>query len=147
MIEFLGTRLLKSFPHDQQQASLGELCSVSDARSKELVEALMQGKKNSFVSEFKELAPGMGPANVQAFSITKLLSETELDTDTPSEILLVGILIGRIYAEVEAQSTQATLRLTKMLALMQKDPAKALRKMTKDIAKAVKKEKLGKQPQ
>ena len=65
------------------------------------------------------------------------VQHAQLDTDTPAEVLLVGLLIGRIYTEMENRAAKSANRVNKMVALMEKNPVKAMRKMQKDIEKSV----------
>ena len=135
MIEFLGTPLLARVDFDADQLNLGLMCGVSEARAEVFVDALMAAKQHSFVSEERVLLPGMAPVMGEHFSLALLIQNLSVDTDTPAEVLLVGLLIGRIYTEMENRATEAGRRVSKMIALMETDPVKALRKMRKDISK------------
>ena len=137
MIEFFGIPLLGKIPYDAAKMNLGLLCGVSEARCAEIVDALMLAKKNSFVEAEHVVMADMAPIMGQHFNLGLLLQNAELDTETPGEILLVGMLVGRIYTEMEAQADESNKRVNKMIALFKSNPAKALRKMQKDIEKTL----------
>lgn len=140
MIEFLGTPLLQPYLKNQAHTNLSDLCGVSASRTKELIEALMAAKKTAYVKQPTQIFSGMPEINAEQFSLPLLLNNAQIDTDTPAEVMLIGLLIGRLYTEIETQSKTATKRLRKMMNLMEKNPAKAFRKMQKDIFKAKKAE-------
>ena len=135
MIEFLGDPLLGKIPYGSEHMNLGTLCGVNETRCKELVEALMRAKKDSFVAMEHVVMPDMAPIVGQHFDLSLLLQRAEIDTDTPAEIMLVGMLIGRIYTEMEARAAESNQKVNKMVALYHSNPAKALRKMEKDMKK------------
>ena len=135
MIEFFGTPLLGRVDADADQLNLGAMCGVSDARAAVFVDALLAAQKHAFVHQEQVLMPGMAPVMGEHFSLALLIEHLSVDTDTPGEILLVGLLIGRVYSEMEFRANKNAKRVSKMIALMDTDPVKALRKMRKDIGK------------
>ena len=137
MIEFLGTSLVANIPLDTAQIDLASLCGVSEARAKELVGALTAAKEHSLIEAEQVLAPDLPPVMGKYFSLGLLVQHAQLDADTPAEILFIGLLIGRIYTKLETKAEQGAKRVIKLLALMEKDLAKALRKTQKDMEKAL----------
>ena len=137
MIEFFGTPLLGKISPDAEQTNLAALCGVSEARAEVFVNALMTAKNDAFVEQERVLMPGMASVMGQHFNLGLLLQNAQLDADTPSEILLIGLLIGRIYTEMEARAAESNKRVNKMIALLKENPAKALRKMQKEISKSL----------
>ena len=135
MIEFLGYPLLGKIPFGSEQMNLGTLCSVSEERCKEIVDALMLAKKEAFVKMERVRMPDMDPIMGEHFDLSLLLRNVCIDTNTPAEIMLVGLLIGRFYTEMEIRAAESDQRVRKMVALYNANPAKALRKMDKDMKK------------
>lgn len=136
MIQFFGNEVPVTLPDESDKtARLNVAFQVSDARAKELAERVA----DAVVTASNEKIPDMPFA--KGFSLGRMLEVVNVDCESPGELVLVGMMLGRSYAEQEKRSEKSMRRITKMMHLMASDPEKAQKKMFKDLHKHFKKDK------
>ena len=140
MIEFFGTTLMHADKANASNTNLAELFGVSEARSNELVEALLRAEKDACQQPMPNYDGPKRLLQPRGFNMLQFLETIKVDAESSSELLFIGILVGRIYSDVEADSTKTIKLINKVIALTAKGSAKAERKIERILQRQHKKQ-------